>query len=128
MPTITEEAAEAICGGLHAMEFEFLGESEGAPIDSGPTTWWTRGRKPHNVQVAVIRADPFVRVNIAWPNISTPPRIVKGEVVVNIDTRTDRAKLTEATTRAVHKCLELYRDVLEGKGVAGPDAIKRPTF
>lgn len=129
MPTKTEEAAEAICGALHEFEFEFLGETRGTELDSGLTTWWTRGRKPQNMRVCVIRADPFVRVNIEWP-VLKPPRVIKGEVVINIDTRCDKAKLFDSTHRAVQRCLEVYLDVLGQTGLASPEAapdgITRP--
>jgi hypothetical protein len=119
VPTLTEETAEAICGALHRFDFHFLGDRPGTPLDSGPTSWWVAGRKPHWIRVAVIRAEPHVRVNVEWP-VFAGARFVKGETVINIDTRGGRDKVMAATEAVVLKCLSIFRDVLGGEGVAHP--------
>jgi hypothetical protein len=124
-PTLTEEAAEAICGGLHYSEFEFVGEFEGLPGDSGPTTKFTRGRKPECVDVVIMRNEPMVIVSISWPNLAAPPRVVKGEIAIHINCGplSTRDRVMEATGNAVHKALAVYRDVLTRSGAASFDAL-----
>lgn len=121
MPKVTpvQEAAEAICGALHRLDFEFLGESP-----DGASTWFTRGRHPKAVRVEVVRSHlaPMVMVNTEYHNLSGPaPKY--GRIVGQVDVRGSRADVFKATEKAVLRCLEIFRDVLEGKGVAGPEIL-----
>ena len=112
----TAQAAEAICGGLHSSDFEFLGETRSP---EGLVTWWRVGADPQDVRVAVIRDAPFVRVTIEWRILKAPPRVVRTKVELRIDCSGERtAKLEDSTVAVVHKCLEIYRDVLQGSGYA----------
>lgn len=123
MPTMVEEAAEAVCGGLFHNEFQFMGETEGLPTDTGVTTWWTRGDYPQDVRVSVIRGVDQIRVHVEWRNVSRPPRVVKGAVTIIVSTdlsKHTRAKIEEAAGNAVYRCLAIFLDVIRGTGIAGP--------
>lgn len=112
MPTLTEETAEAICGALFRTDFRFLGES-------GPSTWWLRGEPPQAVKVEVLRDIDTCRVNLAWHNISSPPRIVQTSLQLTVNCMLRRDKVEEQTAGVVEKILQVYADVLEARGYAG---------
>lgn len=121
------EAAEAVCAGLHKTDFEYMGES-----DAGRVTWFTRGEKPKIVRVSVDRSTlgKAVVVKVEWPNLTKAPRIVKGSelLVVRCDDLWSEAYVQEASIHAVTRCLEIFRDVIEGVGVAGPEVIADRDF
>lgn len=111
-------AAEAICGALYRVDFEHLGDT-----DEGRTTWFTRGTKPKSVRIRVERARlyPMVFVHIEFLNQSVKPARV-GNIQMQVDCTGNDHDIEEATTQAVVRCLEVFKDVLEGKGVAGKKA------
>lgn len=117
-----KEAAEAICGALHRLSFDVLGESE-----DGASTWFYRGRSPKDVRIEVVRSAlaASVLVNIEWRNLSTGTAR-RGRQTLQIDVRGAGSDVFQATERAVLRCLEIYRDVLQGTGVAGPGAEATP--
>lgn len=112
------EAAEAICGALHRYSFEFLGESS-----DGASTWFHRGNRPKDVRIEVLRSAlaPMVLVNIEWRNLAEHAR---GRITAQCDVRGSKADVFAATEKAVLRCLEIYRDVLDETGVAG----RQPAF
>lgn len=120
--TRVQEAAEAICGALHRSDFRFIGES-------GPSTWFVRGDEwGKRVRVEVQRSvlAPVVNVKIEWHNLSTPPEVLRFQQVCTVSCSSEfsRAKVESATISAVRRCLEVYRDVLGGQGVASADYVK----
>lgn len=110
------EAAEAINGALHRFAFRHLG-------DKDASTWFTRGDYPKDIRIEVVKSNlaPMVLVNQEWRNLTTNP-VTFGRRTLQIDVRGSQNDVFKATEKAVLSCLELYRDVLEGKGVAGPQA------
>jgi len=131
MTTLMEETAEAICGGLHYSDFQFLGETPNPVVDKGAlahaivrgelTTYWTIGASPNRVRVAVIRDEPFVRVLIEWP-VLKPPRVIRGSLSLRVDCSPgfERKRVEESAGAVVKRCLEVYLDVLQKSGVADP--------
>jgi len=120
-PTAIEVTAEAICGALHASDFDYLGDTGG-----GSSTWFHRGKAPQDVRIEVVRSvlAPMVLVNIEFRNLHAPQARRRVRITAQIDVRGAKAEVMEATERAVLRCLELYRDVLQGTGPAGPEAWK----
>lgn len=118
-----QETAEAVCGALHRFAFAHIGES-----GNGASTWFTRGVSPKDIRVEVVRGDvdQTVMVNVEFRNLHTAPAVL-GRITAQIDTRGAKADVMEATEQAVLRCLEIFRDVLEGKGVAGPEIIRART-
>jgi hypothetical protein len=116
-----KEAAEAICGALHRLSYEFIGES-----DNGASTWFHRGVSPRDVRVEVVRSGlaPMVMVNTEYRNLHAPQELRRGRITQQIDVRGSSVDVFGATEKCVLRCLEIFRDVLEGSGVAGPDAWK----
>jgi hypothetical protein len=114
------EAAEAVCGALHRLDFQFLGESE-----DGASTWFHRGQYPKDVRIEVVRSAlaPMVLVNLTWRNLSERP-IQIGRKTLQVDVRGAQQAVFEATETAVLRCLQIFRDVVEGEGVAGPGILK----
>lgn len=121
-------AAEAICGALYETGWEFLGET-----DDKAETYFTRGSdREHRVRVSVIRSKlaPYVLVKSEWPNLSVPGRVIRGQIVDQVDCSayaSDEA-VREATGLAVVHCLEILRDVIAGSGVAGGEALSGLDF
>lgn len=121
---IVAKTAEAVCSALYQMGFALLGEPNGPRGQ----TWWVIDRFPHDVRAVVSREwdDDVVRVTVEWHNIALPPRILKGSQELRLSCNSsmmtvDREKAVEA---AVHRILEIYREVLERKGAAGPVAVR----
>lgn len=119
--TLTDECAEAINGALYETGFEVLGNTEGGAVD-----WWTRGTKPRNMRVSVQRSSiaPYVIVTCEWP-VLAPGGVFKGLTTFTVpcDGSVTREDAVNASTAVIVKVLELFRDILEGKGAASPDAI-----
>lgn len=125
--TKQREAAEAVCSGLYQTSFQFLGESE-----DGRITYFTRGTKPQIMSVSVSRfgITPHILVNCAWPNLSLRGKVIKGTETLQIDcgdTENDEM-IKHQTGLAVVRCIEIFRDVLLGEGVAGAAALQNLTF
>ena len=119
--TLQVEAAEAICSALYQLPFsEFLGEAD---HDGARRMWFHLGEKPKDMRVTVIRPDQKeeVLVKAEWRNYFADGREpLRGEQTFSISTyATTKDMLAPATTEAVVKVLELYRDVLAEEGVAG---------
>ena len=114
------EAAEAICGALHKTDFLWLGDSQ-----DGASSWFTRGTKPQIVRIEVVRSElaPMVLVNIEWPNFNDPHNFKRGRQTCQVDVRGSANEVFLVCERAVTRCLEVYRDVISGEGVAGPAAV-----
>jgi len=120
MPTMhVQMAAEAICGALYRFEFTYLGDTEGGKI-----TWFTRGDKPKIIRVRVQRSEiaPVVLVGVDFPNVSIPGEVKVGQITMQVDTRGTEPEVVHACENAVRRILEIFRDVLEGTGVAGREA------
>lgn len=117
------ETAEAICGALYRLDFQVLGET-----DNGASTWFTRGTKPQimRVEVARSRLAAYVMVNVEHPNVSGPT-FMRVRQAIQINCGGARERLIEATEAAVLRVLELYRDLLAGTGLAGPEELKKAT-
>jgi hypothetical protein len=109
------ETAEAICGGLHRYGWELIGEAG----PNNASTWFSRGEKPKIIRTEVVRSAlaPMVLVNVEWYNLHTRQR---GRQTLQVDVRGSNADVFMASEKAVLRCLEIFRDVLEGSGVAGP--------
>lgn len=121
MPTRVQESAEAICGALHALHWEFKGET-----DHGASTWFTRGEVGKQVRVEVQRSSlaDVVIVNVEWLNMSKPPTVVRGRQTLQVTVTSDKGEVMRATERAVEKCLLIFRDVLSSSGVAGLSGLQ----
>lgn len=108
-----QETCEAINGALYSVDFEHLGR------DGQYSDWWTRGVYPKDVRVEVQRSQlaPFVIVNLEWRTNG-----VRGRQTLQIDCgpTSTRAQLEEGAERAVLRCLQTFKDVLQGVGVADP--------
>ena len=117
--TAVQEAAEAICGALHRYRYDFLGESP-----DGASTYFRRGNRPKHVRVEVVRSAlaPMVLVNTEFYNLHASPARY-GRITQQVDVRGSRADVFAATEKAVLRQLEVFRDVLEGTGVAGEAAL-----
>lgn len=116
--SIHQETAEAICSALFQTHFEPLGETEG-----GRVSWFHRGERPKDVRVRVERS-PFeaeVKVVVEWRNFAAGARL-KGEQTLHVPTGplTPRSAIEQASSDAVVRVLEVYRDVISESGVAGP--------
>lgn len=125
MPGVTrvQEAAEAVCGALHSLDWEFMGETNG-----NASTWFIRGEKPKQLRVEVQRSllADYVIVNAEWPVLTNPPH--KGRLTFNINVgESTQRQVRENTEKIVVRCLELFRDVLQGSGVADPNRKKETT-
>lgn len=108
--------AEAISSALYRVDFEHLGDSDG-----GRTDWFTRGRAPKIMRVGVERATlyPMVFLTLEWPVVSRG-RVQVGTQQLQVDTTGTDEQVFASITAAVERCLLVFRDVLEGKGVAAP--------
>lgn len=115
------ECAEAVCAALHMLKFDFLGETH----EDGWITWWTRGEKPKNVRAAVLRSDiaKVVSVKVEW-GVVTGPEFRKGEQVFQIDCaeQTYDHEIKVQTEHCVKRVLLIFRDVVQGTGVASRDS------
>lgn len=126
MPSVTrvQEAAEAVCGALKRTDWDFMGET-----NHGASTWFIRGEKPKQTRVEVQRSllADYLIVNVEWIVLSRP--VSKGRQTINIDIgKSTHRQVQEATERAVVRCLEIFRDVVQEVGVADPKAgVKPPT-
>lgn len=121
--TLVQETAEAVCGALHRLDFQFLGEEM-------PTTWWTRGHEEgKKIRVDVTRSSimDVVIVTVTYPNWSVPGIKKSGHITMQLDCGPEhsRADVQKGTTMMLHRVLEIFSDVLQGKGVAGPEAMKK---
>lgn len=121
------EAAEALCSALYRLPFsEFVGERD---IDGGHEMFFHLGQHPRDIRVTVIRpADPStVLVRIQWRNLHCGV-VLAGSQTLTISTyMATRSQVAETTQSAILRVLEVYKDVLEGTGVAGPlDALQEP--
>lgn len=126
-----EVCAEAICSALYNGPFTtFLGERDD-PFTGQLVTWFrlsehpgedvSARHDPKQVMVAVRRTkDGNVETQVAWLNISGG-EVLKGQQTLRVSTYTkNEAMLREATQQVVVRVLEIFRDVLQGTGVAGP--------
>lgn len=123
--TMQKVAAEAVCAGLNKTDFLYLGESEG-----GAVTWFSRGDKPRIVRISVNRSSLVnaVIVTTEFPNFANKGlgrQIITGKerTVIPTDRALTDDQVMEAATAAVVRCLEIFRDVLEGIGVAGVTGV-----
>jgi hypothetical protein len=121
------EVVEALCSALYQMPFStFLGEND---PNGERTAWFVLGEKPKNVRVSVIRPEnpATVLVRIEWHNL-TGDTILRGSQTLTISTyMADRAQAQGPVQDAVLRVLAVYKDVLEGTGVAGPIAdLQKP--
>jgi hypothetical protein len=129
MPNVTrqQEAAEAICSMLFQTDFECLGESGG-----GASTWWRRGTKPKVISVEVQRSKlaEYVTVKTQWLNLSMPGRVVRGQEVFQIptDSTVSTLSIRGSAEAACVRVLEIFKDVLQGEGVAGREALAHLSF
>lgn len=118
-----QEAAEAVCAALYNTDWAFMGESA-----DRASTWFIRGDKPRQVRVEVQRgrATEYVTLQIEWFNLSIPGYTYHGRELFQIpcDSSVSDTSIKEATTQGVVRCLEILKDVVQGTGVAGRDAIE----
>lgn len=116
--------AEAICSAFYNMDFcEFMGERDDPGGSGNLVTWFMLGKKPRQVRVAIYREkDGMVEVVAEWLNFSADPTTpMKGQLKIAIATHVGSdADLRMPTQNAVVRVLEIYKDVLEEVGVAGP--------
>lgn len=119
--TMQKVCAEAVCAGLFSNDFVALGDSEG-----GAVTWFTRGTHPRRIRISVNRSSLVnaVIVTTEFPNFSNKGlgrQIITGKerTVIPTDRTLTDDQVREASTAAVLRCLEIFKDVLEGQGVAG---------
>jgi hypothetical protein len=115
--TKQEETAAAIEEALHELGWEHLGVTDG-----GASNWFIRGYKPKQVRIEVVKsrlADHMVLVNVEWINLAFAPEVKRGRQTLQVDASKGRSPETfGATMRAVERCLQIYLDVVSGKGVA----------
>lgn len=123
MSVMQERVAEAICSAFYQMtqslDIELLGERD---EEDGYTTYWHFGHKPKDMRVAVIRDkdNDTVRVRLDWRNLSGPEPLRASQTLVISSYMATQAQMDGPTTDAVVRCLEVFKDVLGGTGVAGP--------
>lgn len=121
IPRKQEVVAEAICSALYGMGFTtFLGESDD-PETQELMTWFRLGENPTAVVVCVRRhKGGLVTADVTWVNRSGEA-LLGGSQILSVATNSAvEADLVDPTSNAVVKILEIYRDVIEGIGVAGP--------
>lgn len=126
-----EVAKEAICSALYGLAWtRFLGERP--DIVTGWDTAWFRLSRDPTIEVSA-RQDPkqvmvsvtndtedTVMVSIEWLNLSGDT-VIRGGQRIRIIADPDQPQATEhATEAAVLRVLEIFSDVLNGEGVAGP--------
>lgn len=121
-----EVVSEAVCSALYTLEFSrFLGERDDPGAGGNLVTWFILGSEHYRqVRVSVRRENNDrhdVSVNVEWLNVSagTDEPLV-GRLAIVISTLDTEENLKAPTTQAVVRILEIYRDVLEQDGVAGP--------
>lgn len=120
--TLQVETAEALCSALYQLPYsEFLGEKD---LPEGRCAWFHIGEKPKDMRVTVVRPQrpaEEVVMRLEWRNYHTDPRNpLRGTQNLRITTRdATKAELEQATTDAIVRVLEVYRDVLAEEGVAG---------
>lgn len=122
MPTLTQECFEAINSGLFRTDFEHLGNT-----DAGACEWWFRGFRgtPKSLRVAVRQSVmQFVTVSCEWPVFRSDVQY-RGTTSFTIPCNGSIAhdQVIDGASEVVEKVLLLFRDVLEGTGQAGPEAI-----
>jgi hypothetical protein len=113
-----KRTAEAVCSALHRNDWIFLGE----PGGSRGITWFLRGHENDQlVRIAVERnwEDDNVTLIVQWRNFALAPRVLRGSQELRIDTSKTSVEIERATFAAVHRCLEVFHDVVEQTGVAG---------
>jgi len=119
MPTEVDLTYEAVCGGLHKTEFEFLGER-------GGQAFWTRGTAPEIMRVTVTKSKlGRVILTCEWPNVSSPPRIVKTKLDLTIDCLRPKWDVEAQSIGVMERVLQIFLDILERKGYAGPEYLKK---
>jgi hypothetical protein len=117
------ETAEAICSALHRLSFEFIGETE-----DKVSTYFRRGTKPKHMRIEVLRSSlaPMVIVNVDFYNLSSgEPKF--GHITQQVDVRGSKTDVMAATEKSVLRCLEIFKDILDGTGVAGPAVLAGTT-
>lgn len=125
MPRVSavQETAEAVCGALHRFDWRPMYREDGSfESDDGASTWFIRGDSPKQVRIEVQRSKlaDYVLVNVEWPVLGRE-RAYRGRQTLQIDVSNGiTADVHEAAQRAVTRCLVIFRDVLEGSGVAAP--------
>lgn len=121
MSDLTGEAAEAICAAIHQMPFaQFVGETQ-HPLTDELTTYFVLGEKPRAMRVGIARerALDAIRVTLEWANTATSSTL-RGSMDLTLPTYgLTRADLVNATGQIVVRVLEVFKQVLEGTGVAG---------
>lgn len=121
--TLVQEAAEALNGGLFKTGlFEALGNSEGGRVD-----WWAaHGSERHKViRVQVQRVTlGFCVVVAEWPVIGSDRTVFKAHTSWTIPTASQtRDNVIDATAAVVENVLVLWKDILQGTGLAHESAI-----
>lgn len=98
--------------------------------EDGTSTWFIRGNPGKQVKIEVVRSRlaEYVQMNVEWLNLSSPPEIKRGRITISISTSNPRELIQADTLRAVERCLNIYKDVLQGVGVAGKAALVEKTF
>lgn len=121
MTTLLEETYEAVCGALHGTDWQMIGEQ-------GASAWWVRGTergKRVRVEVQKSTLAPTLIVNVEWHVTALAPQLLRGRTTLQVGcdpAKDTRSEVEAATQQVVLRCLEIFRDVLEGKGVAGSEA------
>lgn len=122
------EVCEAICSAFYQMPFtEFLGEFE----EKGEwKAWFHIGEKPKDMRVTITRHRDHddVKFVVEWLNFWADARNpLKCQQTLTISTAgAIMSDLHLPTQAAVERCLEIYRDVLTGEGVAGEISKLQP--
>ena len=124
-------AKEAVCSALYGMEFSrFLGERPDV-VTGWDVAWFRLSRDPSvelsaradpkQVMVAVFNeSESVVVVHISWLNL-TGDEPIKGDQYLRFVADPDQQQQTVfASERAVLRVLEVFGDVVQETGVAGP--------
>jgi len=120
MPDMQTVTAEAICSALYNLPFStFVGELPNK--EKNEMAVFRLGEKPKSVLVQVIREpNGIVCVRSLYMNYSGSEPLMGDLSIRLLTSGQTQAALNDPTTQAVVRVLEVYRDVLEETGVAGP--------
>lgn len=141
MSSLQEVAAEALASAIYNMPFSrFLGEADD-PAEKAlirPVVWFNLSRDPDHkvsarddhkqVVVGIYQLEEgLIEVRVTWLNLSGGLTVLPGAQTFYLTTLTaDEAMLRVSTEQIILRVLDIYTDVLEGTGVAGPIELVAP--
>lgn len=121
----TVNAAEAMVGAIYRLpQAEFLGETDQPRDGKAEHCYYFHiGTAPKDMRAVVLYGDVepnVVQLHLVWRNYSADARKpLLGSLDLRVSTLGSQSAIADATTQAVVRVLEVYKDVLTETGVAG---------